>query len=173
MDRKKQQGARDNLSAGKAGGQGRQKKDPKKELAEAKNLLLRVQADFENFRKRTQNEKEEFSRYANTDLVLRILPVLDNFKLALAHQPKELKENSWAQGIWHIERQLEQILADEGVQKIPTEGQKFDPNLHEAVEEVVSDAPPHQIVEEILAGYILGDKVIRHAKVKVSSGNVK
>lgn len=143
----------------------------KKETGELKSLLQRVQADFENYKKRTQKEREEFTKYANTDMILRILPVLDNFKLALSHQPKELKGDGWVEGIWHIERQLEQILTDEGVKKIPTEGQKFDPNLHEAVEEVASEGPPHQIVEEVLAGYMLGDKIIRHAKVKVSSGD--
>lgn len=144
-----------------------------RDFEELKNLLQRVQADFENFRKRSQKEKEEFAKYANTDLILRILPILDNFKLALLHQPKDLKKNEWAHGIWHIEKQLQQVLSEEGVQKIPTEGQRFDPNLHEAIEEVQSDAPAHQIVEEVLAGYILGDKVIRHAKVKVSKGKSK
>jgi molecular chaperone GrpE len=146
----------------------KEKKVKTNELAETKDMLLRVQADFDNYRKRTQKEKEDYGKYLNTDLVLRILPVLDNFKLALAHQPKEIKGNAWAEGIWHIERQLEQILADEGVEKIPTESQKFDHNLHEAIEEVDSDKPPGEIVETVFTGYKMGDKIIRHAKVKVS-----
>jgi len=150
-----------------------QSKKTKDELKEIRSLLLRVQADFDNYRKRTQKEKEEFARYVNTDFILRILPVLDNFKLALMHQPKEIKENSWAEGIWHIERQLEQILTDEDLHEIPTIGQKFDPNLHEAIEEIASEKPPGVIVEELFKGYKLGDKVIRHARVKVSKGNIK
>jgi molecular chaperone GrpE len=138
------------------------------EIAEIKSLLLRVQADFDNYRKRTQAEKEDFAKYVNSDLVLRILPVMDNFRLAIKHQPKEIKDDSWAQGIWHIEKQLEQILTEEGLTEIPSQGQKFDPHLHEAIEEVESAKPPGEITEVINAGYKLGDKVIRHAKVKVS-----
>jgi molecular chaperone GrpE len=137
------------------------------------NALIRLQADFENYRRRTQKEKEEFGTYLNTDLILRMIPVMDNFQLALRHLPKEFEGNAWAQGIFHIERQLEQILADEGVQRIPTIGQKFDPHLHEAIEEVTSESPPHTIVEEMSNGYKLKDRVIRPAKVKVSKGNGK
>jgi len=137
------------------------------ELAEAKNQLLRVQADFDNYRKRTQKEKEEFGQYLNTDLLMRIIPTLDNFKLALKHLPKELEGNSWVQGIWHIEKQLEQTLSEEGIEEISTQGQKFDHNLHEAIEEVPSDLPEGEITEEILKGYKLNNKVIRHSKVKV------
>lgn len=138
------------------------------EVSELKDQLLRVQADFDNYRKRTQKEREEFGQYLNTDLILRLIPTLDNFQLALKHLPKELENDNWVQGIWHIEKQLEQTLADEGVQKIPTQGQNFDHNLHEAIEEVESDLPEGQITEEILSGYKLKDKVIRHAKVRVS-----
>lgn len=144
------------------------KKQKMNEIEEIKTLLLRVQADFDNYRKRTQAEKEDFAKYVNTDLVLRVLPVMDNFKLALKHQPKDLVGHDWAQGIWHIERQLEQIMAEEGLTEIPALGQKFNPHLHEAIEEVISKRPPGEIVEVVIAGYRLGDKVIRHAKVKVS-----
>jgi molecular chaperone GrpE len=143
------------------------------ELTELKNQMLRVQADFDNYRKRTQKEKEEFGSYLNTDLILRIIPVMDNFQLALKHLPKELEGNNWAAGIFHIERQLEQILGDEGVQKIQSVGQVFDPHQHEAIEEVPSELPEHTIVEEVLAGYRLKDRVVRPSKVKVSAGNNK
>lgn len=144
----------------------------KDEVAELKSLLLRTQADFDNYRKRTQKEKEEFATFLNTDLILRLIPVLDNFKLALKHMPQELENNNWAAGIFHIERQLEQILEDEGVQQVLASGQ-FDPNLHEAIEEVESEKPPGEIAEVVLAGYKLKDKVIRHAKVKVSRGETR
>lgn len=145
-----------------------QKPKTEDELTEIKSLLMRVQADFDNYRKRTQKEKEDFALFLNGDLILRTLPVLDNFQLALKHLPKELEKNDWVKGIWQIERQLEQVLADEGAQKIPTVGQKFDPYVHEAVEEVPSPAPEGEITDEVLAGYRLGDKILRHAKVKVS-----
>lgn len=146
------------------------KKTNPSELSDVKNQLLRVQADFDNYRKRTQKEKEEFGQYLNTDLLMRIIPTLDNFKLALKHLPKELEDNSWVQGIWHIEKQLEQTLAEEGVEEILAQGQKFDHNLHEAIEEVQSELPQGEITEEIVKGYKLNNKVIRHAKVKVSKG---
>jgi molecular chaperone GrpE len=145
----------------------KEKEIKKDELTEMKGLLLRVQADFENYRKRTQAEKEAYGKFLNTDLVLRVLPVLDNFKLALKHQPKEIEGNPWTQGVWQIERQLEQILLEEGVSEIPAEGQKFNHHLHEAIEEVESEKPPGTVAEVVNAGYMMGDKVIRHAKVKV------
>jgi molecular chaperone GrpE len=146
-------------------------KKPKDELSEMKGALLRVQADFDNYRKRTQKEKEEFGQFLNTDLIARIIPTLDNFKLALKHLPKELEGNEWVKGIWHIERHLEQTLQEEGVTEIISEGMPFDPELHEAIEEVTSGTPPGTITEEILKGYKLNNKVIRHAKVKVSKGD--
>lgn len=151
-------------------GTGRQRSEkPECEIKDLKNILQRVQADFDNYRKRSIREKEDFAKYVNTDLILRVLPVLDNFKLALMHQPKEVKTSSWAEGIRHIERQLEQILSDEGLSEIPAVGQKFNPEFHEAVEEVASEKPPGTITEEILKGYTLSEKVIRHSKVKVSA----
>lgn len=149
----------------------KEKKEQEK-LAEIQELLKRVQADFENYRKRTQKEKEEFGKFLNTDLILRIIPILDNFKLALKHLPEDLKENSWVEGIWHIERQLEQVLSDEGVTEVIVTG-KFNPHLHEAVAEVESEKPPGEITEVIQSGYQIDGKVIRHAKVKVSKGMQK
>lgn len=147
------------------------KKDskPKKiSYDELENYAKRLQADFENYKKRTQIEKEAYSRYANTDLILQILPVLDNFQLAIKHLPEKLKEDPWVLGVKHIETQLEQILLSEGLTKIPTTNEKFDPNIHEAVEEVESEKPPGTITHETQTGYQLNGKIIRHSKVKVS-----
>lgn len=143
-------------------------KEKNPEIQELEHLVKRLQADFENYRKRVQKDKEEFSQFANTDLIFRILPTLDHFQFALKHLPKELAENEWIKGVWHIERQLEQTLADEGLVKIGTVGQKFNHQLHEAIEEVKSNKPPGTIIEEIQGGYSLRDKVLRHAKVKVA-----
>jgi molecular chaperone GrpE len=140
------------------------------DVAELKGQMIRIQADFDNYRKRTQKEKEEFGSYLNADLILRIIPVMDNFQLALKHLPPELVGNNWAAGIFHIERQLEQILGDEGVQKIQSIGQPFDPHQHEAIEEISSELPKHTVAEEVLAGYRLKDRVVRPAKVRVSAG---
>lgn len=128
----------------------------------------RTQADFANFRRQTELDRQNLIRSANTELMLDILPVLDNFQLAAKHTPEELKTNTWAQGIGQIEKQLESILANIGLEKIPTVGNQFDHNLHEAIESVVSDKPEGEITEEIQAGYSLGGTVIRPAKVKVA-----
>lgn len=151
------------------------KKEDKKKLtyAELEHYAKRLQADFENYKRRTQEDKAQFSLYANTDLILQILPVLDNFRLAVRHLPKELVENNWVAGVRHIETQLEQILQAEGVSPIPTIGESFDPHQHEAVEEVESEKPPGEITEEVQRGYRLQDKVIRHAKVKVSKDKIE
>lgn len=147
-----------------------QTKGLEQEIIELTELLKRVQADFDNFRKRTQKEKEDLGRYLNMDLILRVLPIMDNFKLALKHLPKELESNEWVHGVWHIEKQLEQILNEEGISEIETDGKKFDPSNHEALEEVESDTLEGTITETISAGYKMGDKIIRPAKVKVSKG---
>lgn len=128
----------------------------------------RTQADFVNFRKRVEEERGTHQRNATIDFILKILPVLDNFRLSTQHLPEELKSNNWALGIQHIERQIEQILADEGVTKITSVGQQFDPAIHEAIESVPADCPEGQVVAEISAGYKLGETVIRPSKVKVS-----
>lgn len=153
------------------------KKETKKKLTyeELEHYAKRIQADFENYKRRAQEDRADLVRYANTDLILQILPVLDNFRLAVKHLPKDLEDHAWVAGIRHIETQLEQILQGEGVDTIPTIGQQFDPALHEAIEEIESKKPPGEIVEEIQAGYRLQNKVIRHAKVKVAKSrqNVK
>lgn len=144
---------------------------PKKEnpnVKELENLCMRVQADFENYKKRSQKEKEDFSKYANADLILQILPIIDNFQLATKHLPAEIEENNWVKGVLQIEKQLEQVLVAEGVTAIEAIGNQFDPYLHEAIEEVPSERPEGEIIEEVTRGYRLNDKIIRHAKVKVA-----
>lgn len=130
----------------------------------------RTQADFVNFRRQAEADRQNLIKSANTDLILDILPVLDNFQLAAKHTPEELKNNVWAQGISQIEKQLESILSNIGLEKISAVGTQFDHNLHEAIESVESGQPEEEIVEEVQAGYTLNGAVIRAAKVKVSKG---
>jgi len=130
----------------------------------------RCQADFTNYRKQVEADRSRLVKLANEDLMLQILPVLDNFQLAAKHVPAELEGNNWAQGIKQIEKQLESILENEGLKKIETIGTQFDPNKHEAIDHVVSDQPENEIVEEIMSGYAFGEEILRPAKVKVSAG---
>lgn len=139
-------------------------------IAELTAGWQRSQADFENYKKRTAQEKIDLSNNSNANLIYDILPVLDNFQLAAKHVPENLKDDNWAMGIKQIEKQLEDVLASEGLEKIETIGTKFDPNFHEAMEHVESDKPEDEIIEEILSGYKFKESILRPAKVKVSSG---
>jgi molecular chaperone GrpE len=143
--------------------------DLQTEFDELKSLLLRTQADFVNYRRRNEEDKSTFVKLATSDLVEQLLPVMDNFALAAKHVPAELTDNSWVQGIQAVEKQFEQILLTNGLERVETEGQTFDPNIHEAVGEVSKpDAHEGAIVSEEAPGYKLGGKLVRPAKVLVN-----
>ncbi|OIN88964.1 nucleotide exchange factor GrpE [Candidatus Berkelbacteria bacterium CG1_02_42_45] len=147
-----------------------ERKELEAKIAELTAGWQRTQADFLNFKKQAANDRLRLIKSANSDLVHQLLTVLDHFQLAARHIPKDLENHNWAQGIRQIERQFEKILADNGLEHIESVGQQFNPELHEAVEEVESEKPEGEIVEEILAGYKFADSVLRPAKVKVSKG---
>jgi len=129
--------------------------------------LLRLQADFENFRRRSRQEKDDFYKYASEQLVVALLPVLDNFALALAAEGDSL--DGFKAGVQMIHRQLLDVLAAEGVTPIQAVGEPFDPARHEAVAQDGSGQhPANTVVEEFRRGYSLRDKVIRPAMVKVA-----
>lgn len=137
------------------------------QLEELRDLLLRTQANFENYRKQAEKRLVEMKQFAARDIIVQILPVLDNLELAL----KNVKEESeFVNGVKLIYAQLVGILEHAGIQKIETSQQQFDPYYHEALLKVVSELPENTILEEFQKGYILHDKVIRHAKVKISAG---
>lgn len=128
----------------------------------------RTQADFINYKKQVTEDRAQLIKLANSDLIYDLLPVLDNFKLAANHAPADLENNDWGRGIKQIERQLEIILENEGLKKISTLGEHFNPEIHEAVEEVESDKPEGSIITEVLPGYKFSGQVLRPAKVKVA-----
>lgn len=130
----------------------------------------RTQADFQNFRRQSELDRQKLIRCASQDLMLDILPVLDNFQLAAKHVPENLQNDNWVIGIKQIEKQLEAVLESSGLKRIETVGQNFDPNIHEAIEHLESEKPEGEIVEEVLSGYAVGDQILRPAKVKVSKG---
>jgi len=128
----------------------------------------RTQADFENHKKKSLEERSKLIKSANSDLIYELLPILDNFQLAAKHLPRELENNNWAQGVQQIEKQFEEILNQSGLTKIETIESEFNPELHEAVGEVKSDKKEGTIIEEVLAGYKYDNIVLRPAKVKVA-----
>ena len=133
-----------------------------KEEAEAR--ALRVQADFDNFRRRSRKETEEAGKRANADLFTTILPVLDNFERAL----KMMQESAERDGVEMILKQMQQVLENAGLQEIEAQGAVFDPNIHQAVlQEAVDDERKGKVLMVMQKGYLLGDKLIRAAVVQV------
>ncbi|MBM7569612.1 nucleotide exchange factor GrpE [Aquibacillus albus] len=140
-----------------------------KEKEELYQRLLRVQAEYDNFRKRTQREKESDLKYKSQSIVTELLPVVDNFERALNVELKDESANSFVEGMEMVYRQLTDTLKKEGVEEIKTEGEQFDPHLHQAVMQVEDDQyDSNVIVEELQKGYKLKDRVIRPAMVKVN-----
>lgn len=130
---------------------------------------LRAQADFENFRRRARQEKEEFTKYASAKLIEQLLPVVDNFERALASAKNNKDYDALLKGVDMIYRQLEQALAAEGLTPIESVGKPFNPEFHQAIMQVESEEHEEGIVvEEMMKGYMLKEKVLRPAMVKVS-----
>jgi len=132
------------------------------------NHLVRLKAEFENYKKRVERERYEYIKFANEQLILQILPVFENLKLALENA-KMSKDDKFVHGIEMILKSLEDILLKNGLNKIGTKENIFDPHIHEVVEFAESDEfPENTILEEIKEGYILNGKVVRPAQVKIS-----
>jgi molecular chaperone GrpE len=138
------------------------------EKQELYDRLLRKQAEFDNFRKRTHREREEFVALATADLVRALLPVLDGFDRALKHRDSRVPQQFY-QGMELIHRELSEVLSRAGLAPVETEGRLFDPHLHQAVETVeVPGAQDQEIVEEFQRGYKLRNRLLRPATVKVA-----
>ena len=159
----------------------KEKKKLKKENTKLKdnrdnlyNKLNRVMADFENYKKRVRKEKSDVIKSANKDLILDILPVLDNLELAVENKDQQDKEKAYekvVEGVQMVIKQFLKVLNDYGVKTIDAVGGAFDPNFHEALMMVETEEDHEEeelVVEEFQKGYMLNDKVIRPAKVKVS-----
>lgn len=131
--------------------------------------LLRLRAEFENFRKRMEKEKTEFLRYANEQLIFALLPVMDNFGRAISSARENQNVEAVLEGVSMIEKGLADVLDKFGVKQIRSMGEKFDPHRHEAIGVVESkEHSEDTIVEELQKGYLLNDRLIRPAVVKVA-----
>lgn len=128
----------------------------------------RERADFTNYKKDESKMREESRFYIKSKIVYEFLVVLDNFDMALKHMPEDLKDNNWVKGVSHIRQQLEAILKGEGAEEIGCVGEKFDPAIHESLEEVESEKESGEVLEELQKGYKLDGRVLRPAKVKIS-----
>ena len=138
-------------------------------VADLEDRLLRVHADFDNFRRRTRQEKEELLNLANTKLIGELLPVLDNFALALQAAESSGDAGSIAKGVGMVYKQLFSLLENMGLRQMDPIGQAFDPSLHEAVmSESTEDREPGIVIAVMRSGFYFKDKVLRPAMVKVS-----
>ena len=147
------------------------KKALEEEKAKAENYLAswqRTQADFINSRRRWEQEKEEMAKFANSTLVLSLLPVLDDLERALEHVGPEMSDHEWVEGIRLIQRKLLAALEANGVRVMEAVGQPFDPNLHEAA--MHGPGESGMVVGEVQKGYFLHDRVLRPARVIVGNG---
>ncbi|HSP46389.1 MAG TPA: nucleotide exchange factor GrpE [Chthoniobacterales bacterium] len=144
------------------------------DLDRFRDLALRSQADFENYKKRSAREKEEAIRYANSSLLERLIAIVDNFELGLEAARAEGGKSPVFSGMSMVLKQLMDFLADSGLQPIDATGQKFDPNLHEAIAHEPSDKSAEGIVvRQTRRGYKMKDRLLRPSSVVVSSGPAK
>lgn len=139
------------------------------EAAELENRLLRLQAEFTNYRRRTERERLEQAVRAEASLVQTLLPVLDNFERALANLPAEA-DAAWIEGVRLVQKQLLDVLGQQGLERIDCE-QAFDPNIHEAVmrQACVDDVAEGTILQELQPGFLYQGKLLRPSMVKVAT----
>ncbi len=128
----------------------------------------RCLADFENYKKRQQENQKNIDSYIKEDLILQIIPVIDNFRSAMGHIPDKQKGSAWVVGIMHIQKQLENILKENDAIEIEVKtGDEFNPNFHEAIANNEKQDSTNKIKQVILQGYRIGEKIIRPARVIV------
>jgi molecular chaperone GrpE len=131
----------------------------------------RAEADFQNYKRRTDQEREELRRFGNVSIIINLLPVLDDFERAFSSLDSHLAGLSWFDGIYLIYRKLSQLLENAGVRPIESEGQPFDPRFHEAVAHV--EGEEGKVLSEVQRGYKLHDRVLRPAMVVVGKGKAE
>lgn len=137
-------------------------------LAEQKDKYLRLYAEFDNYRKRTEKEKSQNFDFGAREVIEKLLPVVDNFERALGTVDPEDEDDAFTKGVRGIYKQLEKMFEDLDVKAIPAEGEKFDPNLHNAVmTDTESDAEEDTITQDLMKGYTYKGQVVRHSMVKV------
>lgn len=146
------------------------KVDFEQQIAELTQDLQRTRADFENYRKRSEDERQIAMQNGQTKAILKLLPVIDNIERAIAYMPTDLADNKWAQGVANLVKNLERSLENLDLKRIEVKpGDDFNPDFHEAIqfdEDAVGEK--EVIAEEMQSGYLLNDSPIRHAMVKVT-----
>lgn len=144
--------------------------DLEQQLGELTLDLQRTRADFENYRKRVEAEKQAAQDLGQTKAIMKLLPVIDTIERAIANVPAELSDNAWVKGVAGLSKQLDKQLKDLGLEKIDAKpGTPFNPELHQAVQfDEAAEGDKEVIAEELRAGYILNGAVVRDAMTKVT-----
>ena len=141
------------------------------DLDRFRDLALRTQADFENYKKRAARERDEGIKYANRNLLERLVAIVDNFELGLSAAREQSQDSPVYSGMSMVLKQLTDFLTENGLEPIDALGKQFDPNLHEAIGHEPSDEIPEgQVIRQTRRGYRLKDRLLRPAAVVVSSG---
>jgi len=142
--------------------------------AQSENYLdqwRRTAAEFANYKRRSEREQAEATKHSNALLITRLLPVLDDINRAFENLPHNLKDQPWVEGMALVQRKLHTLFEQEGVREIEAEGRPFDPALHEAItHEPSATVPEGKVIGVVQKGYLLNDRVLRPAKVRVSAG---
>jgi len=147
-------------------------KSAEQELENYKDRLLRKAAEFENYKRRVENDQFNLLKYAAESLIMKLLPVIDDFERSLVHIKDAKDVDSIKDGIKLVYDKLMKMLEDQGIKPIDAVGKPFDVHYHEAImQRKVENAEPHTIVDEFEKGYMYKDRVIRHTKVAVSEDN--
>ncbi len=148
-----------------------QREAARQEIDQLRDKYLRSVAELDNYRKRVAREREQQQLRSRMELIRQLLPVADDFALAVSHVPEDYLGMPWIEGITLIQRKLENFLTGLGVVAIDATGQPFDPYYHDALMRETSDEYPEGVVtEEVRKGYMMGDEVVRPTLVKVSMG---
>ncbi len=141
------------------------------EAVDYKDKWLRALAEYENLKKRAEREKSEFVKFSNQFLIAELFPIMDSFDSAINSIEKSNDKESFLKGLHMLQKEFHRVLEVNGLKKIKSVGEKFDPGLHQAEEEVCTDKfPAGVIAEEIRSGYTLNEGLLRPAVVKVSKG---
>jgi len=139
------------------------------EIIQYKELALRKAAEFENYKRRTENDQLNLLKYAAESLIIKLLPTIDDLERSIEHMKEETDVQKIKEGVQLIYNKFVKILDEQGVKKIESVGKPFSVEFHEALMQRADDSvPPHTVIDELETGYMYKDRVIRHAKVIVS-----
>lgn len=146
-----------------------ERKKLESKVTELTDALQRERADITNIRRRHDDQMSSLRNVAKASVVRDLLPAIDNLERGLRHVPKDIADHDYVKGIQGIVKQFEKTLKDIGVERVKTDGEEFDPKYHEAISMDDGEGSREVVSEELQAGYVLGDEVIRHAMVKVKT----